>query len=310
MGFHALSGSVDFTDDEGLLDRLLIAQLLRDILAIHDDVVDEDHEKFGAPTLPLSLSSDRGLEGELSRQGKDLALFYGDILFGVLGKLVGKLPSHALARVQGLIGETFAVTSSGQAEELLVESSPVADTTVGTILGIAERKAAHYCYVFPFRLGAYLAGHSDEDIEAGARLLLAIGRASQVIDDITGAFPGVVDDDKDSIGEIMQLRRTVPLVLFARESSPDEQSQRLLLQHPPLEQNEALELRRAMWKSDVPQRALELCEAQLAVAMRCFDEVRSEMRIGVPTREYLADLIDFRLRGSLERLRKGIAACQ
>ena len=307
MGYHAMSEHVDFSDTDGLLDMLLIAQLLRDILAIHDDVVDEDREKFGAPTLPLSFSSDLGLKGELTRGGKDMAIFYGDILFGVLGRLIGKLPLHTLTRVQQLVGETLAVTSSGQVEELLIENSPVLDTSVETILRIAERKAARYCYVFPFCLGAYLAGHSDEDIGSGASLLLAIGRASQVIDDITGAFPGVVDEDKDSIGEIRSLRRTVPLVLFAQINSMDASSRRLLTQPPPLSHEDAIALRFAMWKSEAPQRALELCEAQLTAALRGLALMESENRIGGPTKEYLADLIEFRLRGSLERLRKGIS---
>ncbi len=310
MGYHARSPAIDFADADRLLECFLIAQLLRDILAIHDDVVDEDMEKFGAPTLPLAFSSDRGLHGSLTRSGKDLALFYGDILFGVLGRLVSELPTHAIARVQRLVGETFAVTSAGQAEELLVERSPVASTTPEDVLSIAERKAARYCYSFPFLLGAYVAGHSDEDTGSAARLLIAIGRASQVIDDITGAFPGVVDRDKDSIGEIMQLRRTIPLVLFARTPTLPAGTRALLSQEPPLAEGDALALRQAMWKSDVPERSLALSEDLLAEAMRLFDRMVAEARIGAPTSEYLADLIEFRLRGSLGRLREGIAACR
>jgi geranylgeranyl pyrophosphate synthase len=65
---------------------------------------------------------------------------------------------------------------------------------------------------FPFVVGATLAGHAIADIEPAARLLLKIGTASQVVDDIAGAFPGVIDHDKDTLGEIANLRRTVPLV--------------------------------------------------------------------------------------------------
>lgn len=57
FGYHALTDSADFTDVERIGDGLLVPQLLRDVLAIRDDIVDEDLEKFGAPPLPVALSA-------------------------------------------------------------------------------------------------------------------------------------------------------------------------------------------------------------------------------------------------------------
>lgn len=57
FGYHAVADAVDFTDVDHIGDGLLIPQLLRDVLAIHDDIVDEDLDKFGASPLPVVMSA-------------------------------------------------------------------------------------------------------------------------------------------------------------------------------------------------------------------------------------------------------------
>ncbi len=73
FGYHATSATVDFTELPTIGDGLLLAQLLRDFLAIHDDIVDEDLDKFGAPPLPVALSTPDGAGTALTKRGKDLA---------------------------------------------------------------------------------------------------------------------------------------------------------------------------------------------------------------------------------------------
>lgn len=106
-------------------------------------------------------------------------------------------------------------------------------------------------------VGATLAGHAIADIEPAVRLLLKIGTASQVVDDIAGTFPGVIDHDKDTLGEIANLRRTVPLVLLATGTHRAETTT-LLMSATPLSTPDAKKLRDVLWNSDVPARALTL----------------------------------------------------
>jgi geranylgeranyl pyrophosphate synthase len=301
FGYHATSNDVDFSDVHDIADGLLLAQLLRDVLAIHDDVVDEDREKFGAPTLPLALSSEEGSGKLLTQHGKDLAIYYGDLLVGVMHRLIARLEPCAASRVLRLVGDTLAITSQGQLEELLIERRSIAEVDPNLILMISERKAAYYCYAFPFKLGVCLAGHYDDSVEDARMLLTKVGQASQVIDDITGAFPGVIDSDKDSIGELMHLRRTIPLILLAQQNLPDT-LRRILENEPPLDEKDALQVREALWGSNVPHLALEVCNRLLAGVDSLIDQVC----IGEASMAYFRDLIDFRLRDTVERLRKAI----
>lgn len=296
FGFHAASDAVTFDDADAIGDGLLLPQLLRDFLAIHDDIVDEDLDKFGASPLPVTFSGPDELAA-LTKQGKDLALFYGDLLIAILFKVAQSQPAPAGPALVSLITQTLYTNQRGQLAELLAEQRPLSATTVEDVLLIGERKAAHYCYEFPFSVGAILAGHSDLLVAPVRDLLLRIGTASQVIDDITGAFPHVIDDDKDTLGEIIHLRRTIPLVLLA-QARPPRHISHLLEAKPPLQPAQALVLRDYMYEHGVPAQASRICQRMVSGIHGRFDELPT----GPALAAYLRDLVHHRLVAPLNRL--------
>lgn len=294
FGYHATTQDVSFGDLDTIGDGLLIAQLVRDFLAIHDDIVDEDLDKFGAAPLPVRLSSQKGRK--LTQHGKDLALYYGDLLIGVIFQFAATTATHAPA-VTRLIGDTLYATQRGQLAELLTEERQLRDTSVEDVLLIGERKAANYCYAFPFALGATLAGHPPDVIDPVVSVLLAIGTLSQVVDDLTGAFPGVIDNDKDTLGEIANLRRTLPLVLLAHNTAQADIIE-LLSGPTPLDESDARRLREYLWNSDAPRLALTLCRDKLSR----IQSLVHTLPIGKATETYLDDLVRHRLATNISHL--------
>jgi geranylgeranyl pyrophosphate synthase len=272
--------------------------VLRDFLAIHDDIVDEDVDKFGSAPLPVRFSRLHDFmltDTVLTKHGKDLALFYGDFLLGLLLQLAADTGPRS-AEVSHLLGDTLYVNQRGQLAELLAEEKPFIDTSVDDVFLIGERKAAYYCYSFPFTLGATMAGHPPALIDPVNALLTAIGTLSQAIDDLTGTFPGIIDNDKDTLGEIIHLRRTLPLVLLAH-SYPRGDITTLLNASPPLPESDARRLREHLWNSTVPAQALAICQRRL-------DAITPQLRLlptGAAATEYLADLVQFRLTASINR---------
>lgn len=300
FGYHALAEGVDFTDLDDIGDALLIPQLLRDVLAIHDDVVDEDLDKFGAQPLPVALSG--GSPGVLTEHGKNLALFYADLLVGVMLRVTTTLPSPIAAAISHLIGQILYTNQRGQLAELRAETRPLTDTTIDDVLCIGERKAAYYCYVFPFTLGARLAGHHDQMIAPVVDLLVRIGTASQVIDDLTGAFPGLIDNDKDTLAEIAHLRRTIPMVLLAQHHGDDHHIHDLLTATAPLSRTDALQLRADLLNSSVPRRASALCTSLITD----ISVMLADLPTGRATTTYLRDLVQHRLVTSVDRLQAAV----
>lgn len=303
FGYHATSEEVSFADADDIGDGLLIPQILRDFLAIHDDIVDEDLDKFGAAPLPVRFSGPSEGRSQITKSGKDIALYYGDLLIGVLLNVARNQPGPAGGALAGLIATTLYTTQRGQLAELLTERRPLTQTTVADVLLIGERKAAHYCYDFPFTAGAILAGHPMDDIARTRELLTGIGTASQVIDDITGTFPHVIDNAKDTLGEIMNLRRTIPLVLLAH-SRPPAPIRKLLEPAGQLTEEQALTLRDYMWDNKIPAQAATICHSLL-------DGLHASLAalpIGLPATTYLTDLIEYRLTASLDHLTAATAA--
>ncbi len=293
FGYHAATDEVTFDDLDTIGDGLLIAQLVRDFLAIHDDIVDEDLDKFGAAPLPVRLSGQ--VDQKLTQHGKDLALYYGDFLIGVILQLAADTGTHAPA-ITRLIGDTLYVTQRGQLAELLTEKKQLRDTDIEDVLLIGERKAAYYCYGFPFALGATLAGHPPDVIDPVVRVLLAIGTLSQAVDDLTGAFPGMIDNDKDTLGEIANLRRTLPLVLLAHNTTQTEVVE-LLAAPTPLGQDDSRRLREDLWNSDAPRLALTLCQEKLTQIEPRLDT----LPLGIAAATYLNDLVHHRLTTNINR---------
>lgn len=304
MGFHATSSAVTFEDLDGIGDELFLPQLVRDFLAIHDDVVDEDLEKFGGPPLPVAYSHRSGEHagsGGLTKEGKDFALFYGDFLLGIIFRLVARIESPiAAVRMTKLLGDTLYINQRGQLKELLLEEKPLAAATLGEVLDVHKKKAAYYCYSLPFEVGTVIGGHDFEIARTVGAVLLELGTASQIIDDVTGALPGVLDHDKDTLGEIINLRRTVPLVLLARQERLSPDIRNLLSYESSLDRDQALRVREALWSSEVPRECVEVVEEYATRVSRQLDG----LSVAEPTREYLADLVERRLMWNVAKLRE------
>lgn len=182
-------------DDLGLL--AFVPQLVRDFLAIHDDIVDGDLTKFNQPTLPASI-------------GSDAALFTADLLLGTISDLVDHADTRARHQLHHLVATVLRRTQKGQLVELAMAERDPATIPADVLIRLYADKAAAYCYAFPFEFGAAASGTTST--ESVRHALEGIGTASQIVDDLAGNLPG---GPKDTPGEILQLRRTVLLTQLA-----------------------------------------------------------------------------------------------
>lgn len=183
-----------------------IAQVVRDFLAIHDDIVDGDREKFGQPTLPAVL-------------GDEAAIFFGDLLLGLIGDLIegAPIPAQARHRLHVLVLRALRRNQRGQLTELALQRRSPREVPTEILLQVYADKAAEYCFVLPFEIGTVLAGESSAIADIVRPTLEDIGVASQIIDDIAGHITG---SGKDTPGELLHLRRTVLLSELARRTPP------------------------------------------------------------------------------------------
>jgi geranylgeranyl diphosphate synthase type II len=303
FGYGASEDEVTKEQLKSLGDLVYLPQLFRDFLAIHDDIVDEDLVKFGEPTLPVSYSAvarEPLVKLQMTKWGKDLALYYGDLVFGFIGEVIAASSAAPAeqAALSAALSRTLQRNQIGQLRELLLQEQPPESIDPDALIEIYRLKAADYCYALPFELGA-LVSRQPSDLIAGVRsVLLDIGAASQIVDDLAGACPWLLGDEKDSVGEWTQLRRTLLLVLLARSDKIGDDTRRVLRQSS-CTPDEAQGLRDALAGADVIEGALVEIERLTQGARRRLDL----QPLGTATRNYVSEVLRFRVEDTVEALR-------
>ncbi len=245
-------------------------ELFQNWVLIHDDIEDASLERRGRPTLhrlypmPLALNAGDALHGEM----------WGLLLEGLRAGLFGLEVLEEFHRV-------VARTAYGQHLDLLWTLSGRVDLTPEDYLRMAAHKAAYYTAVAPLRLGALLAGRVPSPAyEAGG---LNLGLAFQIVDDLLNLEGGEAYG-KEAAGDLYEGKRTLVLLYFLEEASPEERARVQSLLALPREEKPEEEVR-WLWERIRASRALGRAWAQ---AQRLKEEglalLRPELE-GLPGRE-------------------------
>jgi geranylgeranyl diphosphate synthase, type I len=169
-------------------------------LLAHDDIMDRDELRRGAPTIHARYAADSraaGLPpGEAGRLGESLAICLGDLCyFEGFAALTRALEGNARQ------GEILALCGSGLGEVAVAQMTDVswgagkAEVPEGEILGMYRGKTAHYSFSLPLAVGALAAapmasGSAAPDAVAPALYELGeeLGILFQIRDDELGLF--------------------------------------------------------------------------------------------------------------------------
>jgi geranylgeranyl pyrophosphate synthase len=281
-------------------EYLLVPQLVRDVLAIHDDIIDEDITKFGAPTLPVDYGRlfQSGANG-MTKEGKDLALLFGDYLYPKVYDIVlnTALLSERKLAIIARINLIMRSTNIGQIDEQMMQQHSILRYSRSDILDMYRRKAADYCYAFPFELGAMYSGVPSDTIARARGTLLKLGAASQAVDDLMGIFPEALGDTKDTLSDLLMLRRSYVLLTLAERA--DEQTRLALI----LSQEHCNEAEACFLKEQIRATGalVETVRSILAICTEIKEEVAA-LSIGTYCKEYFLRLVQARVEENLRRI--------
>jgi len=143
-------------------------QLSQDWVLIHDDIEDNSDERRGKPTLHKIY-------------GPELAINAGDSLHMIMWKMINDTDNK-------LVSEEFyrmlLRTALGQGVEQIWTNEGGKTIDDDKYFFIADGKSGYYSITGPMRLGAIVAGATDEEIEKITRFGLYLGRCFQLVDDI------------------------------------------------------------------------------------------------------------------------------
>ncbi|PZR54166.1 polyprenyl synthetase family protein [Xylanimonas oleitrophica] len=197
-------------------------ELLHTAFVVHDDLIDGDDVRRGAPSVPGRFRAAARAQGATARGAATYAVagavLTGDLALSGALRAVATLPAPADVTVQVLDRVTRALTTSAAGELTDVR------LTLGgawpahrDVLELAYRKTADYSFVLPMQVGAVLADADTATVDILGEAGRSLGVAFQLFDDLAGMFDDAGSTGKDPVADLREGKLTL-LVCHARST--------------------------------------------------------------------------------------------
>jgi geranylgeranyl diphosphate synthase type I len=199
---------------------------------IHDDLIDRDDKRRGAPSVHALMAAGAeavGFGGEAAgHYGVSLAILGGDVGPSWAAHLMARLPANGVtspATAFALATELAAVTVpailAGEAEDLELSRRPLEEVTLAQVEAMLARKTGAL-YEWCARAGATIGGADYGIITTLSEFALLCGTAFQHVDDV---LPYVADEarvGKPAASDLREGKRTaVVLAAFERANEKE-----------------------------------------------------------------------------------------
>lgn len=227
-------------------------ELLHTALIVHDDVIDNDFTRRGAPNISGTYRDAAVARGanatQAAHSGLSAAVIAGDLALFNAYRLIDKAGVADDIRLQLIEVMDEALFASAAGELIDVDFSTALDMPrVDDILHMERLKTAVYTFECPLQAGAILAGAPAEVIATLGDFGREIGIAYQVVDDVLGVFGSETDTGKTTIGDLREGKRTV-MISYATSTDEWDAIEPLIGKHD-LTEEEADRVRAVLMKS-------------------------------------------------------------
>ncbi len=194
-------------------------ELLHTALIVHDDVIDQDFTRRGAPNISGAFRDRALAAGSTPRRaeqgGISAAVIAGDLALFNSYRLIDRSGASDVVRERLLQVMDDALFASAAGELIDVDFSIMPEMPrVDDILTMERLKTAVYSFECPLQAGAILAGASEQVVTTLAEFGREIGIAYQIVDDLLGVFGHEAETGKTTIGDLREGKRTV-LIAYA-----------------------------------------------------------------------------------------------
>ncbi len=194
-------------------------ELLHTAFLMHDDVIDHDLMRRGAPNVAGRFALEgvsRGLSRSRANEyGEASAILAGDLLISAAHRLVAEteVPSDARGALLGIVDDCVFLAAAGEHAD--VRSGAGAIPGERDILAMIENKTASYSFTAPLQAGAVLGGATSDAVSRLGEFGRHLGVAFQLRDDVLGVFGSTALTGKSVLGDLREGKETL-LVAYAR----------------------------------------------------------------------------------------------
>ncbi|MEY4581600.1 MAG: hypothetical protein RL701_6303 [Pseudomonadota bacterium] len=201
---------------EDALEAAVALEFLHNAFLVHDDIEDGSMLRRGAPTLHQA-------------HGIALALNAGDglcaLALAALARSAGRQTPKIGALLLAELAHLFRRSVEGQAWELGWIAEQRFDITEADYLRMVLAKTCWYSTIHPCRLGALIGSQGSAALDALVPFGLYLGAAFQIRDDIDNLAPGDSAYGKDVGGDIIEGKRSIPLIHLLAHSAETQRAE-------------------------------------------------------------------------------------
>lgn len=270
---------------------------------VHDDIIDQDDTRRGAPTSHVKLAAELGGKFSLGasdaeRTGRDFAILAGDLQQGWANDLLLRSAEHGVPpEVTVALGRRFQKLAnsdliSGEALDVefsLRELTGLKSQEVRTMLGLKTGALLQFCTEAGAMIALNTADAEHPDVRKLSEFALAAGIAFQLRDDYLGIF-GVYDSLGKALGnDLREGKATVMLLDTLRLASAADREKLLgYIGRETYSDADLDDVRRIMRDSGA-------AASNEAEAARLAEQARNILRSfpDNPYRQHMLDLVNF-----------------
>ena len=256
--------------DHSLATRVAIAfELLHTAFLIHDDVIDRDTVRRGAPNIAARFADrarDHGADDRASEVwGETAAVLAGDLALSRAHREIAMLPVSADRRgaLLDILDRAVFVSAAGELADV-VHAGAAEPATLDRVVATLEQKTAVYSFESPLTAGAVLAGADAAAVDALARFGRLVGVAFQITDDILGVYGDPAVTGKSAASDLREGKHTALIAHAATTGAWPAISARL--GDPQLDDAGADELRLALRECGALDAARRLADEHVTLA--------------------------------------------
>ncbi|MDO4225103.1 MAG: polyprenyl synthetase family protein [Bergeyella zoohelcum] len=197
-------------DINKVIKPALAIEFFHNFTLIHDDIMDEAPLRRNLPTIH-------------TLHGINVGILSGDALLIKAYQFFEDLEPNLFKKCIQIFSETGAILCDGQQQDVNFETQ--ANVTYDDYIQMITAKTG-VLGAASFKIGALIAGASDEEAEALSEFGKNIGIAFQIMDDYLDVFGDMAQFGKRQAGDIYENKKTI-LYLFALENANEEERKEL-----------------------------------------------------------------------------------
>ena len=196
---------------ENTLPAALALEVFHNFTLLHDDVMDRAELRRGRPTVHVKWND-------------NTAILSGDQMIIEAYKLLAQIPADKLQRTLEMFNDMATAICEGQ--QLDMDFEHMSQVSIDDYMHMIELKTS-VLLAYAMKIGGYIAGGNETQLEALYKFGLHIGLAFQIQDDILDLYGDPKTFGKAIGGDICCNKKTF-LLLSAMENADPESKAELL----------------------------------------------------------------------------------